>query len=116
MVHPGREVLSGIVEAGETYVGAPREGKTGRGAYGKRPVFVAVERKGNGIGRIRMQCIADASSGSLQAAVIGNVAPGAVLRTDRWNGYNRMGQTTGERRFTIWTRRWRIVPCPNASL
>ena len=39
MVRPGREVLSGVVEADETYVGAPREGKTGRGAHGKRLVF-----------------------------------------------------------------------------
>ena len=49
MVRPGREMLSGIVEADETYVGAPQEGKTGRGAYGKKLVFVAVERKGKGI-------------------------------------------------------------------
>jgi len=79
MVRPGCEMLSGIVEADETYVGAPQEGKTGRGAYGKRLVFVAEERKGKGIGRIRMQCILNTSGESLQTAVTSNIKPDAFV-------------------------------------
>ena len=93
MVRPGRELLSGIVEADETYVGAPQEGKPGRGAYGKRLVFVAVERKGKGIGRIRMQCIANASGEALQAAVTSTIEPRSSIKTDGWSGYNWMGKS-----------------------
>ena len=35
MVRQGRDKLSGLVEVDETYVGGPKEGKTGRGAAGK---------------------------------------------------------------------------------
>ena len=93
MVRLGRERLSGVVEADETYVGAPQEGKKGRGAYGKRLVFVAVERKGRRIGRIRLQCIADASGKSLQAAVADNIEPGSRVRTDGWSGYRWMDES-----------------------
>lgn len=90
MVRPGRELLSGIVEADETYVGAPQEGRPGRGAYGERLVFVAVERKDAGIGRIRMQCIANASGEALRAALVGNIGPGTQVVTDGWSGYDWM--------------------------
>lgn len=90
MVRPGRERLSGVVEADEAYLGAPQEGRTGRGAYGKRLVFVAVERKGSKIGRIRMACIPDATKESLRAAVGDNVEPGSEVRTDGWFGYKWM--------------------------
>ena len=93
MVRPGRELLSGVVEADETYVGAPQEGKPGRGAYGKRLVFVAVERKGKGIGRIRMQGIANASGEALQAAVTSTIEPRSSIKTDGWSGYNWMGKS-----------------------
>lgn len=94
MVRPGREKLSGTVEADETYIGAPQEGKPGRGAYGKRLVFVAVERKGARMGRIRMECIPDASGDSLQVATRNNIASGTVVRTDGWGGYNWMGKAS----------------------
>lgn len=90
MVRPGRERLSGVVEADEAYLGAPQEGRTGRGAYGKQLVFVAAERKGAKIGRIRMACIPDASKESLQVAVRGNIEPGAEVHTDGWFGYKWM--------------------------
>ena len=94
MVRPGREKLSGTVEADETYIGAPQEGKPGRGAYGKRLVFVAVERKGARMGRIRMECIPDASGDSLQVATRNNIESGTVVRTDGWGGYNWMGKAS----------------------
>ena len=88
MVRPGRETLSGDVEVDETYIGAPHEGKPGRGSYGKQLVFVATERKDSKIGRIRMAVIADASNASLKQAVTENVSEGSHLITDGWNGYN----------------------------
>lgn len=88
MVRPGREQLYGTVEVDETYIGGERPGKRGRGAADKSLVLIAVEDKGNKIGRIRLQRIIDASANSLEPAIQNNVEPGTVVRTDGWNGYN----------------------------
>lgn len=87
MVRPGRDLLSGIVEIDETLVGGERSGKRGRGAEGRELVLVAVEDS-NGIGRIRLKHITDASGATLEKAVIELVAPGSTVRTDGWRGYN----------------------------
>lgn len=90
MVRPGRERLSGTVEVDETYVGGKKPGKRGRGADGKTLVVVAVEDKGNRLGRIRLCRVADASAASLKGAVKESVAPGSVVRTDGWIGYEQL--------------------------
>lgn len=90
MVRPNRERLSGIVEVDETYIGGEHAGKRGRGAAGKALVIVAVEDKGNAFGRIRLCRVADASAGSLTEAVCKSVEQGNQVRTDGWNGYQRL--------------------------
>jgi transposase-like protein len=90
MVRPERERLSGTVEVDETYVGGPRSGKRGRGAAGKSLVLVAVEDKGDHLGRIRLERVCDASADSLLPAVRRNVEPGSLVRTDGWSGYARL--------------------------
>ncbi len=88
MVRPGRDRLSGCVQVDETYIGGRRSGKRGRGAEGKALVVIGVEDKGSeGIGRIRLQHAADASSKSLDAFVQAMIEPGSVVRTDDWLGY-----------------------------
>ena len=82
MVRPGRECLAGIVEADETYVGGPREGKSGRGAFGKQIVFIAAEVRGRKVGRIRLSHIPDVSGTTLGCAVAETVAKGSIVRTD----------------------------------
>ena len=52
MVRPGRDRLSGEVDADETYIGGEKPGKRGRGAAGKVLVVVAVEVKDGKIGRL----------------------------------------------------------------
>lgn len=88
MVRPGRDRLSGLVEVDETLLGGPRPGKPGRGAAGKELVLVAVEDKGEeGIGRIRLAHIPNASGSALQKALDEMVEPGSTIRTDGWKGY-----------------------------
>jgi transposase-like protein len=87
MVRPGRDLLSGVVEVDETYIGGERPGRRGRGAAGKALVFIAAEDKGGKIGRIRMQRITNASAESLGPAVKQSVVPGSFVRTDGWKGY-----------------------------
>lgn len=91
MVRPGRDRLTGTVEADETYLGASKPGKRGRGAAGKALVSVIAEVDGPSIGRIRLRRIPDASARSLERAVQAAVEPGAVIRTDGWVGYSQMG-------------------------
>jgi transposase-like protein len=88
MVRPGRDRLSGVVEVDEIYVGGVRHGKRGRGAEGKSLVLVAVEDKGDAMGRIRLRQVANASAEALTPAVREAVQPGNVVRTDDWGGYN----------------------------
>jgi len=88
MVRPGRDRIGGMVEVDETFVGAAKPGKRGRGALGKTRVLIAAQKDGRRIGRIRLQCIPDASGGSLEAALKEMVAPGTMVYTDGWKGYN----------------------------
>jgi len=89
MVGPGRDRLGGLVEVDESYVGGEKSGKRGRGAEGKALVVVAIEDKGDqGIGRIRMAVVPEASGKSLIGFVRASVVEGSGVRTDGWSGYN----------------------------
>jgi transposase-like protein len=89
MVRPDRDRLSGVVEVDETYVGGKKPGKRGRGAAGKALVGIAVEDKGEeGIGRIRLWHLENASGDSLIPFVQGIAKSGSTIRTDDWQGYN----------------------------
>ena len=77
MVRPGRDRLVGEIEADETYVGGPEEGKRGREVERKAIVAVAAEKRGRGIGRIRLRRVKDVSAESLLAFLQEAVEPGA---------------------------------------
>jgi transposase-like protein len=87
MVRPARDRLSGAVEVDETYLGPTEEGLRGRKTRRKALIAVAAEERGEGIGRIRMRRVADASAASLDAFVAESVEPGTVVHTDGWDGY-----------------------------
>lgn len=89
MGRPGRDRLTGVVEVDESYVGGEKPGKRGRGAAGKALVVVAVEDKADqGIGRIRMAVVPDASARRLTPFVKASVQEGSTVRTDGWSGYD----------------------------
>lgn len=88
MIRPGRDRLQGVVEVDEILLGGKRRLLEGRSVEGKTLVLIAVEDKGsNGIGRIRMHTIPDATASSLHAAILTMVEPGSTLRTDGWTSY-----------------------------
>jgi len=89
MVNTERKQLSGNVEVDETFVGAEEHGgKRGRGTT-KSIVVIAVEiKEPKGFGRVRMRHIPDSSGDSLLPFVCDAIAPGSVVRTDGWTGYN----------------------------
>lgn len=99
MVNDTRTKLAGLIEADETFVGGPAEGKKGRGvaaAEHKSLVVGAVEvlvyeeegKRRERAGRLRLAVIPDAGEGSLGDFVEANVEPGSRLRTDGWPGYS----------------------------
>ncbi len=88
MVRPGRDRLGGIVEMDETVIGGIHEGRLGRDDPRKALVLVAAQDTGNGIGRIRLACIPDASGETLLNSTLEMVEPGTTIRTDGWRGYN----------------------------
>jgi transposase-like protein len=82
MVRPDREMLSGIVELDETFIGGVSVGKDGAGTD-KVPVQIAVERiSPKKLGRVRF-AVADAP-GSLSLVEFGKtvIVPGSTIRTD----------------------------------
>jgi len=87
MVRPGRDRLDGRMEVDESYLGGLEEGVHGRQTFKKALVVVAAQEDGEGIGRIRMARIPDASAESLLAFVRSAVEPGSCVRTDGWSGY-----------------------------
>jgi transposase-like protein len=87
MVRPGRDRLQGRVEVDDAFVGGEEEGVHGRQTESKAMIAVAVEEDGDGIGRIRIRRIPDASAESLMPFIEDSVEPGSVVHTDGWLGY-----------------------------
>ena len=87
MVRPGRDRLSGRIEVDETYLGGNEEGVHGRETFKGALIVVAAQEDGNGIGRICMRRIPDASAESLLPFVEDVIELGSTIHTDGWLGY-----------------------------
>lgn len=88
MVAPQREPLKREVEVDEFFVGGVEEGTHGARQRGEKALCAAaVEVRGQGSGRLRLQVIDDASATALGGFVEANVTAGALVHTDGWNGY-----------------------------
>ena len=91
MIRPGREQLSGEIEVDETIVGGRRRVKEGRypGRYlDKAIVVVAVEVRGEHMGRIRLQRVLEPTQAILLPFVKKVATPGSRILTDGWWGYH----------------------------
>ena len=95
MIRAGREPLEGPVEVDDGFIGGQEEGVIGRETFKKAKIVVAVEVPGptrQRIGRVRMQVVPDFSGESLVGFVVGSVAPGSLVITDGWTGYEPLGR------------------------
>jgi transposase-like protein len=89
MVRPERELLGGLVEVDEGYVGGREVGMAGRQTADKSVVVVAVEvregSKGEIAGRARLSRVEPLSKQRLEGFISDAIAPGSTIRTDGWN-------------------------------
>jgi transposase-like protein len=90
MVNAAREPLHGEVEIDDTWIGAEQTGLRGSRQLKDRKaalVLAAVEKRGKGSGRIRMEVIHDLTGATMNNFVIRNIAPGSTIYTDGWAGF-----------------------------
>lgn len=82
-------MLSGTVEADETYIGGKGgNNKRGRGAENKTAVVGVVERKGE----VKAKAVENVKSSTITPLIRENVELGANLMTDTWPSYNMVGK------------------------
>ena len=101
MVRPGRDRLSGRVEVDETYWGAEEAAVRGRQTENKTLIVIAAQEDGHGIGRIRMRRISDSSAESLMLFIEEAIAPGSLVHTDGWLGYEPLRDKGYRHRITF---------------
>lgn len=89
MVAPGRELLKGAVEIDEFFLGGYEEGLKGGRQHGKKVLCgAAVEVRGQGSGRLRLQVLENSQAKTLEAFTQETTAPGAIVHTDGLPSYN----------------------------
>jgi transposase-like protein len=90
MVNASREPLRGGVEIDDTWIGGSQAGLRGsRQLKGRKAalVLVAVEKRGQASGRVRMAVIPDFRASTLLAFLKEHVAPGSTVYTDGLKSY-----------------------------
>lgn len=93
MVAPERELLKGEIEIDEFFLGGHEDGLKGGRQHGKKVlVGAAIEVRGAGSGRLRLQMLANSQAKTLEAFTQATTAPGAIVHTDRLFSYNGLSQ------------------------
>ena len=93
MVNTTREPLYGDVEMDDTWVGGHQPGLRGsRQLKGRKAalVLVAVEKRGEASGRVRMAELPDLKEATVHAFVQQHIAPGSTLYTDAYKSFDRL--------------------------
>jgi len=78
--------LSGEVEVDETYIGARKHGKRGRGAEGKSTVFGMAQRKGD----VSATVTPDLKRDTVYPIIKEHVIPDSMVYTDEFRVYDRL--------------------------
>jgi transposase-like protein len=99
---PMKELMTGIVEIDETFVGAKRKRGSGRGRPSvdshKTPVVALVER---GTGRVRAFPMARITASNLAKAIEEHMKPNATMMTDELSAYKSVAFDYSRRHMSI---------------
>jgi transposase-like protein len=88
LLQEGCNPSQGEFEADETYIGGKRQGKRGRGAESKTPVFGVVERKIN----VSAFTTKDLKGMSVYPLIKERVSPDSTIYTDEYNIYDNLSK------------------------
>jgi hypothetical protein len=80
--------LENLIECDDAFVGGKKAGKRGRGAAGKKPVLLAVERWENHAGFMAAEAVEAITKSSVQAFLLRHIKPGQNIRTDAFPALN----------------------------
>lgn len=81
-------LIEDLIEMDDTYIGGSRPGKRGRGAGGKKPVLMAVERKKGGSGFVAMKAVDTISKETVKEFLRCHIQKGQHIRTDAFPALN----------------------------
>ena len=84
--------LENFIELDDAVVGGKRPGKRGRGAQGKKPVMVAVERRGSKAGFMAAQVVDTINKQIVRDFIKYRFKPGQTVRTDAFPALNSIGE------------------------
>jgi len=87
----GQYCLSGLIEVDDAYLGGKRAGKRGRGAAGKTPVMVGVERRADQSGFGTVQVVEKIDHAAVKQFAE-RIEPGATVRSDAYPALNILGR------------------------
>lgn len=79
--------LTGNIEVDETYIGGYDEGEKGRSLEEKTPVVIALEIRGEQLGRAYALQIENCSAQELSKIFDKHIDSEAFVKTDKWRGY-----------------------------
>jgi transposase-like protein len=79
--------LAGLIEMDDSYFGASKPGKRGRGAAGKAKVVVSVETREEKPGFAKMQQVHTVSAHQIHEMAHTALGEAVVVRTDGWRAY-----------------------------
>jgi transposase-like protein len=84
--------LENLIECDDAFIGGKRPGKRGRGAAGKKPVLVAVERRGKHAGFMAAETVEEITKNSVRDFLRRHVHPGQEVRTDALPALNAIAE------------------------
>lgn len=80
--------LENLIEFDDAFIGGKRAGKRGRGAAGKKPVLLAVERRGDHAGFMAAEVVDEITKQSVRDFLRHHIHPVQEIRTDAFPALN----------------------------
>ena len=93
MIAPERDLLTGEVEIDEFFLGGHESGLKGGRQHGKKALIgAAIEVRGQGSGRLRLQLLPNSQATTLEVLATATTARGAIVHTDGLFSYNGLAK------------------------